>query len=249
MYEHADPEDNCIPDCDLVIINGNCGYVKRTMIYVESLCKKYPNMIFLVNLGMRELIHQKNEDEIREGLTFRRLFSEHWPKNLIFSFKKPIMLSIKGRNINILCLYGYPNVAEGVQDDANWRSTEWYRFTYHGITHDQKMFKPKEASDVYHGHFPIWSTPDLCRRDHDKELSIVYEWLENTNPDECKILLTAISPINEPALDNIPYEMFPEISPDYWIVGGTDINQKINRCTVYGNPGRGILRRNNILSI
>jgi len=248
MYEQTAPEDTVIPPCDLVIINGNCGYVKRTMIYAESMCKKYPDTTFILNLGMREVIHQKNETEIQDGLIFRKSLSEHWPKNLLFS-NKPIKLTIKNQDINILCLRGYPKVAESVQDDATWRSTEWYRFTYHGITHNQNDFKPKAAADVYHGHFPIWSTPELCRRDHDKELSIINTWLGDTTDNETKVLVTTFSPLNDPCLGDIPYEMLPDISPNYWIVGGTKVNQKTNRGTIYGNPGRGESCRNDILSI
>jgi hypothetical protein len=244
MFEHTDPVDEVLPDCDLVIFAGNCGYVKRTMVYAEMLCNKYPDKQFIVNLGMKELPFQKNSTEIRDGLMVRHAHSELWPENLHFKYQKPIKLKIKDRELDILCMFGFPYIDENVQADEVWKSTEWYRYAYHGLTHNQNDFKPKGASDVNHGHFPIWSTPALCREYHDKELEIVKAWLGDGGADS-KILITALSPIDDPCLSGIQYTMYSEIEPDHWIFGGSAIKTS----KLYGNPGKGAACRSEVLCI
>ena len=49
--EFANPEDEVLPEVDLVILNGNIGHLKRGMLYAETLCRKYPETQFVYNLG------------------------------------------------------------------------------------------------------------------------------------------------------------------------------------------------------
>jgi hypothetical protein len=246
--EWNNPDDENIPECDLVIINGNCGDTHRTMILVELLCKKYPEKQFIYNIGLIDAPFQKTKTQIPDGLRARQMYSDLWPKNLHYSYKKPMSLEIKGTVLDIFCLHGCPKVAENVQDNAVWRSTLWYRYYYHGVTHDQTLFKAPQAADVYHGHWPIWSTPELCREEHADELEKIKEWL-NTPSDGYKVLVTAISPVNDPSLKGIEYTMYHDILPDYWFVGGTAINTKIGKSVIYGNPGSGELSRSAVLTM
>lgn len=236
--EWNDPEDENLPEADLVIVNGNCGHTQRAMILIEDLCKKYPTIQFIYNIGLADTPFQKTKTQIPDGLRARQMYSEFWPKNLHYRYKKPLSLEIKDTTLDILCLHGYPNVAESVTDDKEWRSTIWYRHCYHGVTHDQSVFKAPQAADVYHGYWPIWSTPELCREDHNNDVELINEWLSEPT-DGYKILITAISPFNDPNLGNIEYSMYPNINPDYWFIGGTKTHTKIGNCTVHGNPGSG----------
>jgi hypothetical protein len=246
--EWCDPIDEELPECDLVIINGNCGASKRTMVYVEFLCKKYPEKQFIYNMGKREFPYQKSYDQIATGLTVRQKCSELWPNNLHYSYKKPFNIQVNGVTLDIFCLHGYPNVNENVAVDDTWKNTSWYRYFYHGITHDQSVFKAPQAADVYHGHWPIWSTPELCRQDHNTELNIINEWL-NEPSESIKVLVTALSPLNDASLDNIEYTMYDGIQPDYWFVGGAPINTIAGRCQILGNPGRGSSARNTVFTL
>jgi hypothetical protein len=246
--EWSDPVDELLPDCDLVIVNGNCGFSKRTMLYIETLCRKYPEKQFIYNLGRKEVPYQKSYTQIPNGLTVRQLYSDLWPKNLHYSYKKPFSLTIKNTTLDILCLHGYPNVADKVENDLNWKSTSWHRYFYHGITHDQAVFKAPQAADVYHGHWPIWSTPELCREDHNNELITINDWLAQPS-DGHKVLITALGPINDSSLANIEYTMYDGIQPDYWFVGGSSVNTMLGNCHLHGNSGRGSLARNTVFTM
>lgn len=248
-HEHTDDDDFLLPCPDLVILPGNNGQIQRLSIYFEKLCKKYPDAKFILNLGMREFLVQKQFNEIREGLIVRQDFSEFWTKNLYYKHHQPIELIINDQKIEIFCTYGYPHIS-GTVDEKLWKSTSWYRFTYHDYTHNQNDFKPKEAADVYHGHFPIWSTPELCRQDHDKEFEIVKQWLANPlSHDSYKILVTACSPKGDPCLSGIPYTMYSGIKPDLWVSAGACGVSQMDGCKLYGNSGSGSIARTNYFII
>ena len=244
----GNPEDEVLPDCDLVIINGNCGTTKRSMIYIELLCKKYPDKQFIFNMGRRDMAFQKSYTQIPDGLTVRKTHSDLWPKNLHYSYKKPFTLTINNTTLDIFCLHGYPNVAEHVENDAVWKATTWQLHFFHGLTHDQTVFKAPQAANVYHGHWPIWSTPELCRQDHATELETISSWLEQPS-DGHKVLITALSPINDSSLTNIEYTMYESIQPDYWFVGGATIETTIGKCHLHGNPGSGLTPRNTVFTM
>ena len=238
FQEKPNVEDVVLPDADIIILTGNySNFIRRTMNQVENLAKMYPEKQFVLNLGMKELTAQKNFTEIRDGVTNRQLFYENWPKNLHFKYQKPLKLEVGGKKLDILCLYGFPHVAEA--DEATWKNTEWYQYTFHGITHDQSYFKPKHAADVYHGHFWIWSTPELCREDHKKECEIIKNWIAEKEEDSTQILVTALSPINDPCLEGINYTMYPDLHPDVWVFSGVSANLHNNRTLLHGNPGSG----------
>ena len=242
--------DETLPECDLVIIVGNMGYIKRSMIYAEYLCRKYPEKQFVISVGRTENgLHQKNDTEITDGLTNRQMISELWPKNLHHAFKKPIKLVINDQKIEVLCFYGFPHITEETIDDSVWKSTQWYKYASHGVTFDQKEFKHKDAADVYHGWFTKFSTPERCREDHDKEFEVVREWLSHKSEDTVQILVTALNPKNDPCLENISYSMYHGAQPDVWIAGGIKMEDRSDNFILYGNPGRDESARKSILII
>ena len=154
--------DEDLPESDLVIVVGNMGLIKRSMLYVEHLCKKYPAKQFIINVGRTEDgLHQKNNTELSDGLTTRQMISEFWPSNLHYGHKKPIALTIKEQKLEILCLHGFPHIVDESVDVNKWKSTSWYKYATHGITVDQAEFKLKEAADIYHGWFPKFSIDDI----------------------------------------------------------------------------------------
>lgn len=247
--EFADPIDETIPECDLAILVGNIGYMRRSMLYTETLCKKYPNTHFIYNMGRVEGTNQKNETEMVDGLRTRQLLSSFWPKNLHYAYKEPITLTINDQPIEVLSLHGYPSVAESVENDEIWKSHNWYKYVSHGVTYNQNDFKLPGAANVDHGWFPICSTPALCREDHIKEDALIQDWL-SIETGAVKVLVSALSPSEDPCLPGVEYVMHPNIKPDYWIFGGTKMNTVNNNGVVlYGNPGRGANPRGEILEI
>lgn len=242
--------DEDLPECDLVIIVGNMGVIRRSMMYAEKLCKKYPSKQFIINVGRTEDgLHQKNDTEITDGLTTRQLISELWPKNLHYGYRKPIILTINEKTVDILCFHGFPHITEQSVDVVKWKSTNWYKYATHGVTFDQSEFKLKEAADVYHGWFSKFSTPERCREDHAIEYNIINEWLTDKAPDTTKILVTALGPNADPCLADIDYVMYPKIEPDIWIASGKPIEDRTNHTLIYGNPGRSESARKAVLLI
>ena len=245
ITEKFTPSELQLPDVDLVILTGNVGYIKKTFHYAEELAALNPNTQFIVNLGILEVVNQKHENQMRDGLYARQLYHEHWHKNLHYKLEESIKLTIKDRNLDILCTSGFPYIDESVSDGKEWRSNRWYKFAYHGITHDQKYFKPKMAADVYHGWSPIWSTPELCRKDHDREVEVISHWIENKEEDSTQILVSALGPKCKEYLGDTRYRMYDSVKPDYWVTGGGDSTESY----ILSNPGRGSLARNKVFTI
>jgi hypothetical protein len=249
-YNSVDPNDEIIPDCDLVFIVGNVGHVRRSMLYAETLCSKYPKTKFVFNMGRTEGVNIKNNNQLVDGLRTRQLLSPLWPKNLHYAHRESLILTINETTIDILCLHGYPHVDASVEDNAVWRSHNWYKFSPHGVTYNQNDFKVSGAADVYHGWFPEITTPELCRRDHDKDAVLVNEWLSNRENGIPKVLVSAFSPITDLCMPGVEYTMYLGANPNYWIFGGTKSNTIAENGTVlYGNPGRGLDTRGEILTI
>ena len=242
--------DETLPECDLVVVIGNMGLIKRSMMYVEYLCRKYPEKQFILSMGRTEDgLHRKNDDELTDGLANRQLISELWPKNLHYAHKKPIELTINGQKVEVLCFYGFPYIIEESVDNTLWKSTQWYKYAAHGVTFDQSEFKHKDAADVYHGWFPKFSTPERCREDHDKEYAIAQDWMAAKSDDTIKILVTALSPKNDPCLSGIEYIMYPGLRPDVWLSSGVKMEDRSENFILYGNPGRSESARNNVLIV
>lgn len=248
--EFTNDIDETLPECDLVIVIGNMGTIKRSMIYVEYLCKKYPEKQFIVSMGRSEDgLHRKNDNEIIDGMNNRQLLSDLWPKNLRYEHNKPIRLTINDRKIEVMCFHGFPHITEETIDDSIWKSTQWYKYASHGVTKDPNEFKHKDASDVYHGWFPKYSTPERCRVDHNIEYEIIKRWVENKPEDTTQILVTALYPKNDPCMGDIEYTMYPGIKPDVWIASGVQSEDRSDNHILYGNPGRSESARKAVLVI
>ena len=243
INELAHPAEGEVPECELVVVNGNIGQFRRSMLYTEGMCKKYPNLTFIYNPGKREAARQKNRYELTTALTTRQRMSELWPKNLKYGFQKPIDLDINGGKYSVLCMFGYPKTTEKVEVSA-WHKTEWYKEVNLGHTQDQSLFKPVDSVDIYHGSYPLWTTPEMCNEEHDKEADIVKEWLANCA--DKKILITHLNPFNDPCMAGVSYQLYPNlISNDViWISSGL-----VSDSNVYSNAGRGESIRNRVLEI
>ena len=242
--EWTDPIEETMPECDIVFINGNNGIIRRSVFLAETICKKYPEIQVIYLNGRRELLRQKEKNLANNGLTARKYYSDLWPKNLHFSFEKPIHLTINETKLDILCLHGYPNITNADIDSELWKSTSWYKYVNHGLTADPNYSRPKGISNASRGDFPIWSTPCLCREEHAREYEITKQWNDSREEGVVKILATSLSPIDDLSLNGIEYTMYPGISPDHWVVSGHETDTVFSDYHLHGNPGRGQAARN-----
>jgi hypothetical protein len=247
--EWADPIDETMPECDIVFVNGNNGIFRRSVLLAETICKKYPDIQVIYLNGRRELLRQKEKTIINDGMTARKFYSDLWPKNLHFAFEKPIHLTVKETKLDILCLHGYPNIPDDDIDSEIWKSTSWYRYVNHGLTSDPNYSRPKGISDASRGEFPVWSTPKLCRTEHDREYEIVKKWDSCREEGVIKILATSISPVNDNSLSGIEYTMYPDISPNHWVADGCIADEAFPSYHLFGNPGRGLSARTRTFTI
>lgn len=241
--EWADSIDETMPECDIIFVSGNNGGFKRSVLLAETICKKYPDIQVVYLNGRRELVRQKEKTIINDGLTTRKFYSELWPANLHFAFEKSFELTIKETKLDILCMHGYPYITDDNIDSDLWKSTSWYRYVNHGLTSDPEYNRPPGISTASRGEYPIWSTPSLCRKEHDREYEIIKKWDSNKAEGVTKILVTSVSPINDASLNGIEYTMYPNISPNHWVADGYTVDTECASYHLFGNPGRGLTAR------
>lgn len=241
-------EEEEIPDVDLVIINGNIGALKRNMLYTETLCKKYPDIQFIYNLGNSEE-HEalnKSNDEMSLALWIRSENSHHWPKNLHYPILNSKIITCKnGESFDIFCLHGFPKINSY---EGEWTKTLWGKYYFSGYSVDQdptgKYYKPKETSFVNHGPLPVLSTPDYINNQHYLEETKLKNW-KATNTSYRKLLVTHINPFNDSRItnQNISYYSL-DFTGDIWIGSNTYCDGvDFLGAKLYSNPGRGISRQ------
>ena len=255
-FNEFSTEEEQIPDVDLVIINGNIGLLKRSMLYTETLCKKYPDTQFVYNYGHTESAKgpPKSMGELDNGFRIRKDANSTWPKNLHWS-KEPQLVKLRnGHELNILCTYGYPKIH---QCSIPWTDTVWYKDHLMDILDDfpkdryadGDWGRPKNTSPVNHGWYPIFASKEWINQQHEKELKLVRNW--EVYGTGLKILVTHFNPYK----DNRYHGQ--EVSPylihlknKYWI----SANQEYDGISflggkLYSNPGRGPLARQKVITI
>ena len=120
------------------------------------------------------------------------------------------------------------------------------------MTEDHNLFRPAGASDVYHGWFPTRITLDDVNARHDYEEKIVRKWeLDYSENSGYKILITALSPINDPHCAGIKYSTYPNIHlyKRLWVTGGIRINAIARGARLVSNPGSGPVARSQLIEI
>lgn len=252
--EFSDDEE-CIPDVELVILNGNIGQLKRAMLYVEKLCKKYPKTQFVYNLGELELhitSHIKTLKEIETQLSIRKNTNSTWPKNLHWSLDPMLIPCRNGQTIDIFCLYGYPKVHSLIS--GTWEETNWSRYYTmdidNSVNPEGLSYKPVETSNVYHGGVNIMADLAYIRNLNLEEETRARNW-ELTENNAPKILVTHINPYKDSRLTNqvvSPYLIHMNyktwISSDTPCEGVMFLGGKL-----YTNVGRGKLARSKVFTI
>ena len=250
--EYSDSEEVIPSNADLVIFNGNIGkHVKRGFLYMEKLCKLYPDVQFVVNLGQQELYanYDKFVDEIANAVQVRKDNNPYWPKNLHYS-RRPMIITLRdGTQVDVLCTYGFPKI---YATEGNWEDTYWHRnhcvkivYGHDEITH----FKPASTSNVLHGAVPVFATQKDIDDLHEKEWKLVQDW--ELTPSVIKILVTHINPFKDTrnsGIQAVAYNI--HLERGYWVGSNTFVDGIIYLgAKLYSNPGRGVNARSRVFKI
>lgn len=241
-FNESSVSDEVIPDCDLVIINGNIGHPKRSMLYVETVCKKYPDTEFIYVLGETELRMSitKSVDEVEQSLKIRRDNSQSWPKNLHY-LDSPKLIPLKNQTtIDVLTVYGFPKIHS---IEGEWKDTRWARYYvadyYHFLDKDPtgKWFKPLGTSSVDHGHIPIFSTIEWVNQQHELEQEKIANWLKDRTHK--KLLISHVNPYMDGRFTGQTQSSYDlDLTGVTWVTANTPCDINFLNARLFANPGR-----------
>lgn len=248
--EFADPVDETLPACDLVVFNSNID--KRSLLYIETLCKKYPKIQFLINGAVPLLSMPTQAPGLDNQLTARQMISDYWPKNLHVNCSWPTDITIGDQKLDILCLYGTPKFSNPEVDISQSMFCRSHRGAF-GVTDDHSLFRPKNADEVYHGVYPIMPTARLSNFSHDIEEQLARKWeLTYNETSGKKLLVTRMSPLLEPMLDGFNYSIYTGIHLEHgvWVTAHRPWDKTVYLgAKLLANPGRGSVARSKVFEI
>lgn len=246
--EASTDDDVTIPDVDLVVLNGNIGMTKRSMLYAESLCNKYPDIPFVCNLGETEKILNfgKYVGDLEENMLIRKSSNPTWPKNLYYDHYEPIYLKLKnGQEVDIFCAYGYPKIHKL---EVAWEETIWFKEYISHISDDPSLILHNHEG-LYHGSVPVFATKDWINEQHDKEWHMIKKW--ELVPAAKKILITHINPLKDTrCIGQITSSFNIHLDNGVWLTSNFRVNNvKYVGSRLFSNPGRGSEARANVIVI
>lgn len=247
--EFSDEIDETIPDVDLVVINGNISrHLKRSMLYAETLAKRYPSVHFIFNQGEKEKymnFFPKFNNEGEENSKLRQWANDSWPKNLYS--QKNIRLNLKsGDAVDVLCMYGFPFIHSYT---GEWEDTHWCRNYVSEVTEDQNKFIPPGVSHVYCGQGPVWATKDWINEKHIEEFQTVKSW--ELDKSSYKILVTQINPYKDIRTQGQKVSSYNvHLHNKLWITTGI-LDAPVNYlgAKLVSNHGRGFEPRSKVITI
>lgn len=256
--EPTDPADEVIsPDVDLVVLNGNLGNPKRSIVYAYKLAKKYPDVQFVYNFGTYERywrILTKYEYEREDNLNVRINNGGDWLPNL--HCKDPRTdggLLIKLRNhqtVDVFPVYGFPKIHSY---EGFWEDTFFYQnhaiCARHKDEFDENSEKPKEIEYVSYGGLPVWASKEWVNQKFDEINLRLKRW--ESSLQHYGILVTHLSPYNDSRLFNCkvsPYEI--HLDDRIWITSHDRVkNVNYLGARLYSNPGRGSECRSEVIEL
>ena len=256
--EPTDPADEVIsPDVDLVVLNGNLGNPKRSIVYAYKLAKKYPDVQFVYNFGTYERywrILTKYEYEREDNLNVRINNGGDWLPNL--HCKDPRTdggLLIKLRNhqtVDVFPVYGFPKIHSY---EGSWEDTFFYQnhaiSARHKDEFDENSEKPKEIEYVSYGGLPVWASKEWVNQKFDEINLRLKRW--ESSLQHYGILVTHLSPYNDSRLFNCkvsPYEI--HLDDRIWITSHDRVkNVNYLGARLYSNPGRGSECRSEVIEL
>lgn len=255
--EETDPNDEIIPDVDLVIFNGNLGTIKRSMLYAHKMAHRHPETQFVYNFGELERywrITPKFEWEGEDNMVIRLANNPGWPKNMHWKDPRtdePLLITLRtGQVVSVFPIYGFPRINSYT---GNWEDTQWNR-NYCVQTERKENVetwaeKPKETSFVSHGILPVWATQEWINKKFEEMEPRVRKWEQNLQ--HFGILVTHLNPYNDPRFENCSVSPFLiHLDKGLWVTAKTRVNN-INYlgAKLYSNPGRGEARRSEFIEV
>jgi len=255
--EPTEASDLELPDCDLVILNGNLAQSsKRSAYYSFELCSRYPNIQFVYNEGYQErYLGQLDKWEYEfENAMKLRVNQEQWPKNLHWKDpRSPDGLEIllqTGQTISVWPAFGFPNI---VNYDGDWEDTWFYCNICEGQIPVYKLesdILPETDLKIF-GDIDKWATEEFIKQKYTEQHNMIRDWETKQLADKYYgILVTHISPYNDTRLEDISYTGY-NIHLHNRIWATTHINKKVNYvgADLVSNPGRGSGPRGKVLEV
>lgn len=185
LFDHAEEQHILEPDVEYVVLAGNISVtIKRTMLFAETLAKKYPNAKLIFNYGYQELL-QIEYYKVQNSVIQRIKFFEKSPSNLFFPKGEVV------GSYDFFCTEGFPYL-----DQQEFELSIF-----------PKEFIIKVDGDLYIGDRLV------CRRNpryfdysyyldlYQKELEEITTWL-GIDRGLPKILVTGLGKYNMPKYDS-----------------------------------------------
>ena len=260
MYGFNEPTefaDTQLPDVDIVILNGNISVsAKRTMLYINELATRYPNIQFVINFGWWEhysFYLPKSEYEFEDGLVIRMEYGD-WPTNI--HWKDPrskeglTILLQTGQTIQVWPTFGFPKV----QPTPNWKNLWLYlnivSDTIKGWRNNKNELEEinKELSFELHSQYPKWATPEWINERFEIEETNIRNF--EVNAKHYQILVTHLNPYKDPRLEGIvtsPYCI--HWTNRLWVTTNQEKSVQFLGGKLYANPGRGSIARGKVLEV
>ena len=223
FHEFTNPADETIPEeSELVILCGGFSdRTKRSLLYCETLAKKYPDKTFILNFSPYDLTTEV-PSIIYSGVKAR--YDNLAINNLHYSTRPSDILEC-----DILTLYGWPRV-EIVPKKL------------------ERIFgepRPKYLKDgeCVNKAFRYFITAEELNQFYSDEKMRLIDWLNNGS-DKKKILITGTAPENDPY--STEYSLYDDLdlSGITWIHGGSEYyDKKQNGVRLICNPGSGSARQ------
>lgn len=256
FHEETIIEDTVIPDVDLVILNGNIGTLKRSVLYAHEIANKYPNIPFVLNLGELERYWcriPKFEFECEDSISIRVKNNKSWPKNLYWKDPRnddPLLITLpNGQVVSVFPIYGFPKINSY---EGSWQDSYWYRYycVETAIKNNEDWLeKPKDSSFVPHGPVPTWASQEWVNNKFEEMQTKIRKW--ELNLKHFGILVTHLNPYNDPRFENCSVSPFLiHLNKGLWVTAKTKVNN-INYlgAKLYSNPGRGESARSQVIEV
>lgn len=252
--EPTDPADLQLPDCDLVIFNGNLAeHGKRSMLFAYELCEKYPNIQFVYNEGYKERyrgIVDKCEYEYEDSISIRTEQVD-WPKNL--HWKDPrssqgldILLQT-GQTISVWPVFGFPNI---ITYEGEWEDTWFYCNISEGqipVYNLESDILPETDVKIF-GDIDKWATEEYVQQKFIEQEDMIRNW--EVNAKHYCILASHLNPHKDPRLKGISYRSYNiHLFERLWATTQQKGTQSYVGAQLVANPGRGSGPRGKVLEV
>jgi len=255
--EPTDPADLELPECDLVIINGNIAENnKRSVLYAFELAHLYPNIHFVYNEGYTEryqLISEKWEYEYENSMSIRSE-QDAWPKNLHWKDpRSPQGLEIllqTGQTVSVWCAFGFPNV---VKCNSDWEDTWFYCNICQGqipVYNLDSDILPSTDLKLF-GDMDLWASKEFIEQKYTEQLDMIRDWETKQIADKYYgILVTHLSPYKDTRLEGISYTGYNiHLHNRIWATTHIESNVNYVGADLVSNPGRGSGPRGKVLEV